>query len=928
MILANPNKEELNTIAANQYRNLNLKLRFNAISEASFEIYQTYKNPSKNRMIRLPYYNLLRKNRLIKIENFGWFVIKNVDESLDGNVPSKSITCYSFEYTLNSKGINLLDGTYKFYDPISPTETLLGTILTAIPNWKIGYVDSDLWNKYRTFEIPASTIYGFLMSNVEKAYECIFEFDSELQTINAYSPKNIVKDTDISLSFDNLVKDCQINETDDDIITALAVFGSGDLDIRNVNPLGTPYIYNFDDKKHLEWMEQSLINSINLWEDKIKLKQVPYSDTLSILKTKNGELIKLNGTLVDLQGKLKAQEGVRTAQSPNILAETTNLINSLNSQIFQKNAQITAKKNEIEIVNSTLKTINDTLKFENNFTASQLIELSAFIFEGSYVNENYVQTDIMNAVDIQEMSMQLYEQGQGVLLKASQPNFTFSLNTVNFLFTEKFKPFTKQLTLGSLVNVNIDEDEWVYPVLLELSLDFENPDNFNMTFGNRFRLDSAEWTFADLYNEQNKVVNTVISNGNIWNKPVKSGLVDEVSLYMKENLQLGNQIIQSKDQSFTMGDYGLRGTKKLPDGNFDPHQIWINNNLIMMTDNNWQTSKLAIGMTSNGKYSIIADVIAGKMVASNDLLITNENNKFRVDANGAELVDAKFLLTTSNNKGRIILNPNDGIKIQTNPSGTWKDVFYVDTNGDLVMAGKLTSTSGSIGGIGITANGLSFPNGDYMNANGYGKISLMTYTPNSATFNGNIYAANLDYNGITNDKLSNSAVSWNKLDYGVTNVIADKATIGQLNATNAQVSNLWADNANIRNLVADKASIGQLNATNAQVSNLSATKANLTYVTSEFTKTQNLIANKASISQLNSASARINNLEGDVANFKKTFTISGSTVFINAFSIDTRYLHVETLDIGGSFLSKQYATFVTSIKGGTATYDSITYWGS
>lgn len=312
--------------------NLHIKPRFNAVSEANFDVYKN------------DFYDLVSKNRLLKIQGFGYFVIVSVTETNEGTSPYKSITAYSYEYTLNSKGANIKDGTYKFYDPVSPKDTLLQKLLEIAPSWKIGTVSSSLWNRYRTFEIPTNSLYYFLMEDVEKAYECIFDFDTENKLINAYTSEDIVKDTDISFSFHNLIKNVKIEETTKDIITCLSVHGSGDFTISEVNPLGTSNIYDFSYYLNENWMQKSLIDAIKKWDKKVKGSEKTYTENFSKLRDLNSELLKLQGELATLKNNLKAQEQVRSAQMPNIYKSVVNKINTLNKEISAKQKEINSKK--------------------------------------------------------------------------------------------------------------------------------------------------------------------------------------------------------------------------------------------------------------------------------------------------------------------------------------------------------------------------------------------------------------------------------------------------------------------------------------------------------------------------------------------------------------------------------------------------------
>ena len=297
--LCNPDRTEIASVS--NFKNLHIKPRFNAVSEISFDIYSKYFDNINSETKTLPFYELIVKNRLLHIQGFGYFVIVQVSETNEGTTQIKSVTAYSYEYTLNSKGANILDGTYKFYDPINPQNTLLQKLIEIAPSWKIGTVSSNLCNKYRTFEIPTNSLYSFLMDDIEKAYECIFDFDTENKLISAYTAEDVVKDTDISLSFHNLIKNVKIEETSKNVITCLSIHGSGDFSINEVNPLGTSNIYDFSYYLTSDWMTDSLIKAIKSWDKKVKDSEKTYADNFSKLRNLNADLLKLQGELSTLK---------------------------------------------------------------------------------------------------------------------------------------------------------------------------------------------------------------------------------------------------------------------------------------------------------------------------------------------------------------------------------------------------------------------------------------------------------------------------------------------------------------------------------------------------------------------------------------------------------------------------------------------------
>ena len=185
-------------------------------------------------------YGLLCKSRLLHIDGFGYFVIKDYSESCENKVHNKSITAYSAEYLLNNKSVNLTfvttagdinntDSTtvttsnYFFYREEQPEKSLLHQLISVAPQWTIGYVSDSLKNKSRSFSETDNGLYGFLTNDVAQSYEALFVFDNEEYTINAYDPSEVIKQTNIVLSFDNLLKNATITEMSDDIYTVLNV---------------------------------------------------------------------------------------------------------------------------------------------------------------------------------------------------------------------------------------------------------------------------------------------------------------------------------------------------------------------------------------------------------------------------------------------------------------------------------------------------------------------------------------------------------------------------------------------------------------------------------------------------------------------------------------------------------------------------------
>ena len=310
MYLCNPDRR---FICALNGENRHLVLRFNDLSELTFTVPKLKDTET--------YYNLIESKRLIFIEKIGWFQIVDVSETTEGDSSSKDVTAQSHQYSFKDRGFVTEERLYMFYNPNDPLdEKYDSSNALAIPSvvgqlyqqlgvkvllnnadteptedkgdWTIIYIDPILKfhsKSYGEMYVAAEHIdnvcrgfeakddlngYDFMINQVEKAFEVIFEFDILRHTIKVKILDDITKPTNIYLAFDNLVTSLNIKESAEDIVTVMSCNGS-DIDIRTVNPMGTNYIANFDYYKKRKsddgkidypWMSKELIAALDAWE--------------------------------------------------------------------------------------------------------------------------------------------------------------------------------------------------------------------------------------------------------------------------------------------------------------------------------------------------------------------------------------------------------------------------------------------------------------------------------------------------------------------------------------------------------------------------------------------------------------------------------------------------------------------------------------
>ena len=649
IVLCNPDEEEL--FALSDLSERRLTLRYNAVSEFTFSVRSKRGNGEL-----VEYYDLIKTTRLIKIEGVGYFVICNVTETRLGQYAEKTVSCKSLEIELADKGMSLLEGTYKFYDPLSSDETIMKKIMALLPAWSIGEIDENLWNLYRTFEITEKNLYDFMVSDIEEAYECLFVFDFLNKKVSAYSIAKAVHPTDIFISDSNVIKELEINEDSNEIKTALNVYGADDITIQSVNPLGGNLIYDFSYYKTTEWMSQSLIDAISKWEERIKSTKESYSTLLSSLKIYNAELLGLNTELTDLEGELESLENIKSVQAEKGLSliEINEQIRLKEGEIETKKAQIKVKRTQIGDLQLQQQETTTALSFEKNFTPEQYAVLSRFIKVGTYKNEAFVITESMEEAKKQDTIQGLYDVGLEVLKRVAQPKLTFSISAMNFLNLSDYAPIIQMLELGSEIAIQVENGLIAYPVLLEMEINYDSVTDLTLGFGNRLRLDKSEYTLAEIFKDAVNVAGDVNFNKGKWSEGLKAKNAFNEFLNSSLNASL-QEIINSNNMETVIDGSGIRCRRLNPETSlYDPEQLWITGKSILFSKDNFDTASLAIGRVQlpdgTWSYGINAQVILGKLVATNQLIVENEGGTFRVDADGVTIKDGNILMT--NDKGQ------------------------------------------------------------------------------------------------------------------------------------------------------------------------------------------------------------------------------------------------------------------------------------
>lgn len=372
-------------------------LCYNEISQLTFEIPKHYNGQDVEE------YDSIIGMRIVEWKDIGQFILLNPTIVGDGIHEIKQCTIYSLEYEFINKKISLENATYNFWNPVTPKSTILGIILSYMPSWSVGTVDSSLVGKYRTYEIDNENLYDFMKNTLQEAYNCIFEFDTMNRKINVRDANKEVSKKPVYLSTHNLVKEIEIEEDTENLITVLDVNGADGVNIRSVNPIGTNKIYNLDYFMNTTNFDQSMIDKWNEWKATYAANQELY---YNISLNQSVQIARYNteyATLTDMQGELsnlEAQQAVVIQAIAQGLSTQSDLT-AINAQISSQNSKIRTQKSLINSIQSNIDSITEQLKeivakteFAAFFTDDELILLDRYFKEDSITDSSFVAASV------------------------------------------------------------------------------------------------------------------------------------------------------------------------------------------------------------------------------------------------------------------------------------------------------------------------------------------------------------------------------------------------------------------------------------------------------------------------------------------------------------------------------------------------------
>lgn len=726
--LAYPNKKIICKLPVTDRQT---ELCFVSASSYSFSL-NKYRNGEK-----FKYYDEITIGRYIEFKNVAWFRITKVDTEGDGENETMTVTCSSIESetgqtyvtALGSLGVDEDDqgglDIYCLYSETDQAHSIMHKFFEKNPSWSMGYFDPAIKNEYRIVIEDSVTSYDLLTSTAMELWECVFQFDTYTKTVSVYKLENIGKTTSIYLSYRNLIKKLDVSYDEADVKTVFYVVGGTDatnttLSIADVNPSGNGYISNYN--YFLKDMSKELRERYQEYLKKMAENLEPYQNAMAEMQELYDTLANLYNAhpdteestdwtkygSVELEGRIATFKNLMSIYKDDSSGKTyqeayTNFTNA--------SAELVKRQKEIEDTNSKIeaaqkKAQSYVVNIIDFLGADLYKELTLFNREDTFTDDSFVTTDKMTEADTFKMKKALLEHAQNELAKVCFPQFSMTVDSINFPKIFRYKKYTDQLALGNIITINIEDGYNIEAKILKISINWDNPSDFSLTFSSKTSLKDGVFEFQDVKNNVEKLENSLNISSSAWNNASQSSatILTDMSSFLNASLRA---VQNSKDNEVNMDGTGITIRKSNGDGTYDPNQLWMTRGNIIMTDDGWKSVKVAIGQVeiNNRKiFGVAADTIVGHFLVGENLRIQNKNNTFTIDQNG-------LVATSSANKYSLTINPDDPKAIFTIKKGTDLILGVNAADDKFVFKGTLESTDGHIGGWTIGTDSLTADNG-------------------------------------------------------------------------------------------------------------------------------------------------------------------------------------------------------------------------
>ncbi len=414
---------------------------------------------------------------------------------------------------------------------------------------------------------------------------------------------------------------------------------------------------------------------------------------------------------------------------------------------------------------SRMDQIRKSLNIKSFMGNSLYQELCSFVREDIYSNENYRSENLRSNTELIQNAYNFVELAKKHLSKACVSQISISADVANLVVQDDLK--SQDLSLenayekfvpGNYIRAVVDNNVYKLRVI-SITYPYDAMEQIQVTFSNVTKTLSG--SSSDLQSILSQAQSMSTSFSTVSEQAKKGNIAAKKFDYIKRqglDSSLG-AVKTAQNQTITIDDKGFLCTRYDKEtGQYDDHQLKIINSNIVMTDDNWNTSKLAIGLGRYGdkmRYGVWADLLVGDLIVGKELNISNETGNVRITGDGIVLskdsvksssisgldefknlineslglssttITSDFIISPKIGGGYLhIKNPNDGRSVTIDPQDNYNGthIFSITDRQGKVTVGVDPNGNASFYDSSISGGTINIGSGNFM-VNSRGKLT-------------------------------------------------------------------------------------------------------------------------------------------------------------------------------------------------------------
>ena len=353
--------------------------------------------------------------------------------------------------------------------------------------------------------------------------------------------------------------------------------------------------------------------------------------------------------------------------------------------------EMVVRENEIYIVHkkkaeyeNQRNIIQKQLNFKEYIGDDLWVVYSHYLREDTYSNDNYISDGLDNS-ELVNRASELFNLALKEVIKTSELQFSLTTTLNNLLSDKNFAPFKDKIQLGNWINIKVD-DKLYRLRLIKIEIDYGNLNNISVQFSNVTKINNVisdtESILSqaksmscsyDYFSHQASNGNKAQTNVNEWlNNGLNSALVN-IKNNDKEEITYDNHGLWAKSYDDITDSYS-------------PEQVRITSNILAFTKDNWLTCSAALGKHNYTYYNTSTKMFETSQDYGLSCTFVQSGYIYSSQIISGDIYSSNYSSTSGTH-----INLNDGTF-----SFAGGKLKY--DNSILSLDGKITATSGSIGG--------------------------------------------------------------------------------------------------------------------------------------------------------------------------------------------------------------------------------------